>query len=134
MYAFFDEVGVDSLHLIDPWLDTANGAPTVNDTATLEYMTDRFTAHYNGNRQPIGLYAHPIHLSVRLSFTCGNIFRVLMHAPDDVPRCWRTHIDHQHAQPVPGSAPRATRCMDRIQRTTSRLGPEPRFGLSTEHL
>ncbi|KAF8555101.1 hypothetical protein OG21DRAFT_1508030 [Imleria badia] len=63
MYAFFDELGVDGPHLMDPWLDTANGAPTVNDTATLEYMMNTFTAHYNGNRQPIGLYTHPIHLS-----------------------------------------------------------------------
>ncbi|KAJ6617434.1 hypothetical protein B0H10DRAFT_2033369 [Mycena sp. CBHHK59/15] len=31
--------------------------------ATLEYMQNTFTAHYNGNRQPIGLYTHPIHLS-----------------------------------------------------------------------
>jgi hypothetical protein len=45
-------------------LDTANGASTVNDSATLEYMKNTFTAHYNGNRQPIGLYTHPIHLSV----------------------------------------------------------------------
>jgi hypothetical protein len=35
----------------------------VNDTATLEYMKSTFTAHYTGNRQPIGLYTHPIHLS-----------------------------------------------------------------------
>lgn len=43
--------------------DNANGASTVNDSATLEYMKNTFTAHYNGNRQPIGLYTHPIHLS-----------------------------------------------------------------------
>lgn len=64
MYAFFDERGVDGPHLMDPWLDSANGASAVNDTATLEYMMDTFTAHYNGDRQPIGLYTHPIHLSV----------------------------------------------------------------------
>ncbi|KAF8910189.1 hypothetical protein CPB84DRAFT_1743632 [Gymnopilus junonius] len=63
MYAFFDDRGVDGPHLMDPWLDTANGGSTVNDTATLEYMQKTFTAHYNGNRQPIGLYTHPIHLS-----------------------------------------------------------------------
>lgn len=43
--------------------DTANGASTVNDTATEDYMKNTFTAHYTGNRQPIGLYTHPIHLS-----------------------------------------------------------------------
>lgn len=64
MYAFFDELGIDGPHLMDPWLDTANGASSVNDTATFEYMKNTFTAHYTGNRQPIGLYTHPIHLSV----------------------------------------------------------------------
>jgi len=63
MYAFFDNRGVDGVHLMDPWLDSANGASSVNDTATLEYMKNTFTAHYNGNRQPIGLYTHPIHVS-----------------------------------------------------------------------
>lgn len=63
MYAFFDERGVAGVHLMDPWLDPANGA---NDAATLAYMMNTFTAHYNGNRQPIGLYTHPVHLSVRL--------------------------------------------------------------------
>ncbi|KAH7886342.1 hypothetical protein F5I97DRAFT_1928192 [Phlebopus sp. FC_14] len=63
MYAFFDERGVNGPHLMDPWLDAANGASAVNDTATLEYMKSTFTAHYTGNRQPIGLYTHPIHLS-----------------------------------------------------------------------
>ncbi|KAG2352794.1 hypothetical protein BDR07DRAFT_1436014 [Suillus spraguei] len=63
MYAFFDDLGVDGPHLMDPWLDTANGASAVNDTATFEYMKNTFTAHYTGNRQPIGLYTHPIHLS-----------------------------------------------------------------------
>ncbi len=28
-------------------------------------MQNTFTAHYTGNRQPIGLYTHPVHLSVR---------------------------------------------------------------------
>jgi hypothetical protein len=63
MYAFFDDRGVAGPHLMDPWLDAANGGTKVNDSATLEYMKNTFTAHYNGNRQPIGLYTHPIHLS-----------------------------------------------------------------------
>jgi peptidoglycan/xylan/chitin deacetylase (PgdA/CDA1 family) len=63
MYAFFDKRGAAGAHLMDPWLDAANDAKKANDTATLEYMKDTFTAHYNGNRQPIGLYTHPIHLS-----------------------------------------------------------------------
>ncbi|KAF9236840.1 hypothetical protein BU15DRAFT_88965 [Melanogaster broomeanus] len=63
MYAFFDDLGVNGPHLMDPWLDAANGASSVNDAATLAYMKSTFTAHYNGNRQPVGLYTHPIHLS-----------------------------------------------------------------------
>ncbi|KAF7340970.1 Carbohydrate esterase family 4 [Mycena sanguinolenta] len=43
--------------------DVAAGNNAINDSATLEYMKNTFTAHYNGNRQPIGLYTHPIHLS-----------------------------------------------------------------------
>ncbi|KAF8661960.1 hypothetical protein AX16_001255 [Volvariella volvacea WC 439] len=63
MYSFFDNLGVNGPHLMDPWLDNANGQTHVNDTATFMYMQNTFTAHYNGNRQPIGLYTHPIHLS-----------------------------------------------------------------------
>ncbi|KAF9011298.1 hypothetical protein BDQ17DRAFT_1387684 [Cyathus striatus] len=63
MYAFFDNLGVAGPHLMDPWLDAANGANHVNDTATLEYMQKTFMDHYNGNRAPIGLYTHPIHVS-----------------------------------------------------------------------
>ncbi|KAJ3490417.1 hypothetical protein NLJ89_g11432 [Agrocybe chaxingu] len=63
MYAFFDRNGAAGPHLMDPWLDTANGASSVNDSATLEYMQNTFTDHYRGNRQPIGLYTHPIHVS-----------------------------------------------------------------------
>ncbi|OCH92974.1 hypothetical protein OBBRIDRAFT_386554 [Obba rivulosa] len=63
MYALFDERGQDGIHLMDPWLDTANGETAVNDSATLEYMKSTFTDHYNNNRQPFGLYTHPIHVS-----------------------------------------------------------------------
>ncbi|THU93609.1 hypothetical protein K435DRAFT_779794 [Dendrothele bispora CBS 962.96] len=63
MYAFFDRRGVGGPHLMDPWLDNPNGGSSLNDSATLEYMKKTFTDHYNGNRQPIGLYTHPIHLS-----------------------------------------------------------------------
>jgi len=63
MYAFFDKRGVAGPHLMDPWLDTANGESKVNDSATLEYMQATFTDHYKNKRQPIGLYTHPIHLS-----------------------------------------------------------------------
>lgn len=43
--------------------DEANGVNVANDSATLNYMKATFTDHYNGNRQPIGLYTHPIHLA-----------------------------------------------------------------------
>jgi len=63
MYAMFDSLGTAGIHLMDPWLDNANGASSVNDSATLAYMQSTFTAHYTGMRQPFGLYTHPIHLS-----------------------------------------------------------------------
>jgi len=63
MYGLFDSRGVNGVHLMDPWLDAANGATAVNNSATLAYMKSTFTDHYNGNRQPFGLYTHPIHLS-----------------------------------------------------------------------
>lgn len=63
MYAFFDQRGGAGPHLMDPWLDAANGATEPNDTATLLYMQSTFTDHYKNNRQPIGLYTHPIHLA-----------------------------------------------------------------------
>jgi hypothetical protein len=63
MYALFDSRGPEGVHLMDPWLDNPNGESKPNDTATLEYMKSTFTAHYNGKRQPFGLYTHPIHLS-----------------------------------------------------------------------
>ncbi|KAI9512900.1 hypothetical protein F5148DRAFT_654881 [Russula earlei] len=61
MYALFDSRGQSGIHLMDPWLDSANGGTTVDDNATLAYMQSTFMAHYNGNRQPFGLYTHPIH-------------------------------------------------------------------------
>lgn len=63
MYAFFDKLGINGPHLMDPWLDIANGGSKVDDAATLAYMKSTFMDHYNGKRQPIGLYTHPIHLS-----------------------------------------------------------------------
>jgi peptidoglycan/xylan/chitin deacetylase (PgdA/CDA1 family) len=56
MYAIFDEKGAVGTHLMDPWLDG-------NASAVLNWMKNTFTAHYNGNRQPFGLYTHPIHVA-----------------------------------------------------------------------
>ncbi|KAF6748379.1 hypothetical protein DFP72DRAFT_916579 [Ephemerocybe angulata] len=64
MYAFFDNRGVVGPHLMDPWLDSANGNNAPSDAATLAFMQKTFTDHYNGKRQPIGLYTHPIHVSL----------------------------------------------------------------------
>lgn len=64
MYSFFDDGGAAGIHLMDPWLDTATGQSKVNNDATLKFMKDTFTTHYNGKRQPIGLYTHPIHTSL----------------------------------------------------------------------
>jgi hypothetical protein len=44
--------------------DPANGAGLANDTSTLAYMQQTFNDHYSGNRQPIGLYTHPLRLAV----------------------------------------------------------------------
>ncbi|KAG9035805.1 hypothetical protein FS837_001814 [Tulasnella sp. UAMH 9824] len=64
MYSIFDERGVAGVHLMDPWLDIPpSGGTTFNDSATLSWMQSTFTAHYNGNRQPFGLYTHPIHVA-----------------------------------------------------------------------
>ncbi|KDQ15546.1 hypothetical protein BOTBODRAFT_31441 [Botryobasidium botryosum FD-172 SS1] len=56
MYAIFDEKGAAGPHLMDPWLDG-------NTSAVLTWMKNAFTAHYNGQRQPFGIYTHPIHLA-----------------------------------------------------------------------
>jgi hypothetical protein len=87
MYAFFDDLGIDGPHLMDPWLDTANGASTVNDNATFEYMKNTFTAHYNGNRQPIGLYTHPIHLCVSYLRPYNYRFQLTPSYIDHLSRC-----------------------------------------------
>lgn len=62
MYAIF---GLDSSgaldptkpHLMDPYLDTPD--PKVY----LSWLKANFLAHYNGQKQPFGLYFHPIHLA-----------------------------------------------------------------------
>lgn len=77
MYAIF-EPNSSTIHLMDPWLDSGNP-----DTV-LEWLKYTFLAHCesriarnfprrkahavapsidNGNRQPFGLYSHPIHLA-----------------------------------------------------------------------
>ena len=56
MYAIFDERGVAGPHLMDPWLEG-------DADAVLNWMKNTFNDHYNGNRQPFGLYTHPIHVA-----------------------------------------------------------------------
>ncbi|KAI0756459.1 hypothetical protein C8Q80DRAFT_1092934 [Daedaleopsis nitida] len=72
MYALFDKRGPDGIHLMDPWLDAANGESSVDDAATLEYLKDTFTKHYNAKRQPFGLYTHPIHVSLSVPGTTAS--------------------------------------------------------------
>ncbi|CAH7686651.1 family 4 carbohydrate esterase [Phakopsora pachyrhizi] len=57
MYGIFDERQSAGVHLMDPWLDDPNA------DKVLEWMKSTFLTHYNGNRQPFGLYTHPIHLA-----------------------------------------------------------------------
>ncbi|GAA6046833.1 hypothetical protein JCM3770_005666 [Rhodotorula araucariae] len=57
MYSTFGN-STTALHLMDPWLDSNNPAEV------LEWLKYSFLTHYEGNRQPFGLYSHPIHLAV----------------------------------------------------------------------
>jgi hypothetical protein len=81
-YATFENDNAAGIHLMDPWLDSTN------QSAVLEWLKSSFLAHCeefssppilppapyspalacpfsdNGNRQPFGLYTHPIHLAV----------------------------------------------------------------------
>ncbi|BGP43339.1 hypothetical protein JCM10449v2_007370 [Rhodotorula kratochvilovae] len=57
MYSTFGNSTSD-IHLMDPWLDSSNPAEV------LEWLKFSFLTHYEGNRQPFGLYSHPIHLAV----------------------------------------------------------------------
>ncbi|GAC98663.1 candidate polysaccharide deacetylase [Pseudozyma hubeiensis SY62] len=57
MYAIFDQRGAAGAHLMDPWLDSSNASDV------LSWMKNTFTDHYNGKRQPFGVYTHPIHLA-----------------------------------------------------------------------
>ncbi|CAO1635926.1 unnamed protein product [Parajaminaea phylloscopi] len=56
MYSTFDVKSANGAHLMDPWLD---GKPDdVN-----QWLRDTFNDHYNGKKQPMGLYSHPIHIA-----------------------------------------------------------------------
>ncbi|KZV90702.1 hypothetical protein EXIGLDRAFT_750510 [Exidia glandulosa HHB12029] len=61
MYAIFDDKGAAGPHLMDPWLD----AEQMGDTSkVLGWMQNAFTDHYkNAQRQPFGIYTHPIHFA-----------------------------------------------------------------------
>lgn len=56
MYAIFDGSGPNGIHLMDPWLDGTNANCS-------NWMKNTFADHYNGQRQPFGLYTHPIHIA-----------------------------------------------------------------------
>lgn len=56
MYAIFEGEGATGAHLMDPWLDASA-------SDVLGWMKNTFTDHYNGKKQPFGLYSHPIHLA-----------------------------------------------------------------------
>jgi hypothetical protein len=131
MYAYFDERGPAGAHLMDPWLDGANGATKVNDTATLEYMKATFTAHYNGNRQPIGLYTHPIHLSTTYpgvnpsnsTINMINTFLDWAQVQQDGELVFLDPTKKTPLIPLPDS-------LDRIKRAAPRVGAEPRAHLA----
>lgn len=56
MYATFDASGT-SIHLMDVWLDSTD------QQQVLDWLKHTFLSHYNGNRQPFGIYTHPVHLA-----------------------------------------------------------------------
>lgn len=56
MYGTFDVKAANGAHLMDPWLD---GRPD----EVGQWLRDTFNDHYNGKRQPMGLYSHPIHIA-----------------------------------------------------------------------
>ncbi|GAA5932124.1 hypothetical protein JCM10213_006761 [Rhodosporidiobolus nylandii] len=58
MYSTFEPSSTTGIHLMDPWLDSTN----MDDV--LDWLKWSFTTHYEGTRQPFGLYSHPIHLAV----------------------------------------------------------------------
>ncbi|GAA6011540.1 hypothetical protein JCM10207_002652 [Rhodosporidiobolus poonsookiae] len=58
MYSTFDPASSSAIHLMDPWLDSDNMDDVLN------WLKYSFSTHYDGNRQPFGLYSHPIHLAV----------------------------------------------------------------------
>ncbi|KAI5477686.1 chitin deacetylase [Pseudohyphozyma bogoriensis] len=59
LYATFETVNSNTpIHLMDVQLDATN-ASTV-----LPWLKNTFLSHYEGNRQPFGLYLHPIHLAI----------------------------------------------------------------------
>jgi hypothetical protein len=45
------------LGLMDPWLENTD------NSKTLEALKATFTDHYNAQKQPFGMYSHPIHIS-----------------------------------------------------------------------
>lgn len=56
MYATFSNDSTSaSIHLMDVWMDSDDQA------AVLEWLKFTFLTHYEGNRQPFGIYSHPIH-------------------------------------------------------------------------
>ncbi|KAK4053645.1 hypothetical protein OIO90_003884 [Microbotryomycetes sp. JL221] len=58
MYSIFEGNDTTGIHLMDPWLDTSDPSESV------QWMQNTFMQHYEGNRQPFGIYSHPIHLAV----------------------------------------------------------------------
>ncbi|SCV73021.1 BQ2448_6946 [Microbotryum intermedium] len=58
MYAVFGSNNASDIHLMDPWLDSDDMSEV------LAWLKSSFLSHYNGTRQPFGLYTHPIHLAV----------------------------------------------------------------------
>ncbi|KAI3477885.1 hypothetical protein L1887_60191 [Cichorium endivia] len=112
MYAIFDERGAAGAHLMDPWLDSANASDV------LAWMKSTFTDHYNGKRQPFGVYTHPIHLA--------KGYPGLQDPVDQI----------KHAQRVPRLGHDVGRDAERVdhqQQAAHRLDAESRAGEPAQH-
>ncbi|KAF9423958.1 hypothetical protein BGZ94_008114 [Podila epigama] len=76
MHAIMDN-GVPAIpHSMDPHLD-ANG----NNAAVAEWLRNNFDRHYNGNRQPFGIYLHPVHLGKAVD-VYNEFFKWVQTKPD----------------------------------------------------
>lgn len=91
---------------MDPWLDSPSNV--------LGWMQNTFMDHYNGNKQPFGLYSHPIHIATDYPGATGlqpmidaiNRFLDFAHSNSSMNNVWmvsNTQLLAWMKNPVPAS-------------------------------